>query len=72
MVAAVNAQGIDYINSFYWSSLYDVEINGNYAYCCLDPGLVILDITDIEEPSFLNRLYIPGDNRNIVLANRCA
>lgn len=71
-MTAVKAQGIDYINSFYWSSLYDVEINGNYAYCCLDPGLVILDITDIEEPSFLNRLYIPGDNRNIILANRCA
>lgn len=72
IVAVVNAQGIDYINSFYWSGVCDVEVSSNHAYCCLDPGLVILDITDIEEPTFVSRLYIPGDNRNIVLANHCA
>ncbi|MCP4582378.1 MAG: T9SS type A sorting domain-containing protein [candidate division Zixibacteria bacterium] len=68
----VNAQGIDYINSFYWSGVSDVKVNGNHAYCAFDPGLVILDITDIEEPTFVSRLYIPGDNHHIVLANRCA
>jgi hypothetical protein len=51
----------------YWSGVYDVQVRNNYAYYCFSPGLVIHDKTNIEEPSFVSRLYIPGDNRNIAI-----
>jgi hypothetical protein len=69
---SANAQDLEYINSMYWMGINDIEVQGDYAYCCFDAGLVILDISDINEPSFVSRLYIPGDNSNIAVANQCA
>ena len=65
IAASANAQDIEYVNSLYWTGAYGVEVRDNYAYYCFDPGLVILDISEVEEPSFVSRFYIPGDNRNI-------
>lgn len=67
-----NAQELEYVNSLYWTAVYDVEVQGGYAYCCFDPGLVIIDVSDVENPSFVSRLYIQGDNFNIEVANDCA
>jgi len=61
----VCAQNIEYVNSMYWTAVYDVKVRGNYAYCCFDPGLVILDIVDIEHPAFISRLNLIGDNSHI-------
>lgn len=62
------SQEIQYINSLYWTAIHDVEVRGDYAYCSFDPGLVILDVSNVEEPTFVSRLYIPGDNFNIEAA----
>jgi len=72
LICPAFAQDIAYVNSLYWNNVNDVEVVGEYAYCCFDPGLVILDISDIDEPSFVSRLYITGDNHNIAVANQCA
>jgi hypothetical protein len=66
-IAAIvsNSQAIEYINSLYWTAVYDVEVRDNYAYCCFDPGLVALDISNINEPVLVSRLYIPGENFNL-------
>lgn len=72
IAALASAQSIEYVNSMYWSGVYDVQVRDNYAYYCFSPGLVILDISNIEEPSFVSRLYVPGDNRNIVIADSYA
>lgn len=68
IATSANTQDIEYVNSLYWTAVYDVEVRGDYAYYCFDPGLVILDVSNIEDPSFVSRLYIPGDNRNIVVS----
>lgn len=72
IAASASAQDIEYVNSMYWAGVYDVQVRGNYAYYCFSPGLVILDISNIEELSFVSRLYIPGDNRNIVISDNYA
>lgn len=66
------AQNMEYVNSMYWSGVYDVQVRDQYAYYCFSPGLVILDVSDIEQPSFVSRLFIPGDNRNIVVSGSYA
>jgi hypothetical protein len=72
IAAAASAQDIEYVNSMYWSGVYDVQVRDMYAYYCFSPGLVIIDISNIEEPLFVSRLYIPGDNRNIVVSDNYA
>ncbi|MCP4582382.1 MAG: hypothetical protein GY839_12280, partial [candidate division Zixibacteria bacterium] len=66
------AQDIEYVNSLYWTGIADVKVQGQYAFCCFDAGLVILDISNINEPTFVSRIYFPGDNHSLELANQCA
>jgi len=68
-VATTSAQNIEYVNSMYWTGVYDVKVRGDYAYCCFDPGLVIFDILDIEHPAFVSRLNIIGENFHIEIFN---
>ena len=68
MGTSAAGQDLEYVNSMYWCGAYDVQVRGDYAYYCFSPGLVILDISDIEQPTLVSRLYIPGDNRNIVVS----
>lgn len=70
--APAASQGLEYVNSLYWTAVYDVEVEGDYAYCCFAPGLVILDISDIANPTFTGGLFIQGDNFNIEIANHYA
>jgi hypothetical protein len=72
VAASASAQDIEYVNSMYWSGVYDVQVRDDYAYYCFSPGLVILDISNIGEPLFVSRLYVPGDNRNIVISDNYA
>jgi len=53
---------IEYIGSTLWSKVYDIEIDGNYAYCSFINGLVILDISNKKEPVFVSQLYLGGGN----------
>ncbi|RKX20725.1 MAG: hypothetical protein DRP26_01115 [Candidatus Zixiibacteriota bacterium] len=72
VIASVYAQDIEYVNSMYWTGVYDVQVRDNYAYYCFSPGLVILDISNIEEPLFVSKLYIQGDNHNIAVNDNYA
>ena len=72
MSGSTEAQELEYVNSLYWTAAYDVAVEGDYAYYCFDPGLVICDISNIENPTFVSRLYIPGDNYGIKVADNYA
>ena len=49
-----------YVNSILWTQVTDVKVSGNYAYCAFANGLVILDITNKSNPTFVSRLYLEG------------
>ncbi len=51
---------IEYISSCLWSGDYDVVVDGNYAYCAFQSGLVILDISDPSNPDSVSSLYMPS------------
>jgi hypothetical protein len=72
MVTSAAGQDLQYVNSIYWCGAYDVQVRDHYAYYCFSPGLVIFDVSDIEQPSIASRLYMPGDNRNIVVSDSYA
>jgi hypothetical protein len=51
---------LTYVNSLFWSNLYDVAVAGNYAYCSFRNGLMILDVSQKEKPEEVSRLYLGG------------
>jgi hypothetical protein len=55
------AQGIEYLGSTLWSGVNDVKVVGNYAYCAFFNGLMILDISNPDTPTFVSQYYIGGD-----------
>lgn len=59
---SVSAQNFEYIGSILWTGINDIHIQGDYAYCAFQNGLVIVDISDNSEPEFVSRLP---------LSNRC-
>lgn len=51
-----------YNNSGLWNGMKDIKVEGNYAYCALDYGLLVLDISQISEPLFVSQIFMPdGD-----------
>jgi len=52
--------GLEYASSILWSKAYDVQIEGNYAYCGFLNGLVILDLADRRSPAAVAQLYLGG------------
>ena len=56
----INAQSLDYVGSALWSNPVDVIVDGNYAYCSYQAGLVILNISNPTIPRLASRLYVPG------------
>jgi hypothetical protein len=56
------SQNITYLGSTLWSGVNDVKIQGNYAYCAFFNGLVILNITNPINPTFVSQLYIGGND----------
>ena len=46
-----------------WTGLIDVVVDGNYAYCTLEHGLMILDITQLGGQPVVSKLYLPGTDR---------
>jgi hypothetical protein len=59
--SSLRAQSIDYLGSTLWSGVNDVKISGNYAYCAFFNGLMILDISVPDTPTFVSQYYIGGD-----------
>jgi hypothetical protein len=49
-----------YLASTLWTGMEDVVVEGNYAYCGLVNGVMILDISVVSNPTMLSQLYLPG------------
>ncbi len=44
------------VGSTLWSAMQDVAVNGNYAYCSMENGLVVVDISNLSEPQFVRQI----------------
>lgn len=49
---------LDFSRTGLWSVMMDFVVEGNYVYCAMINGVMILDITDPEEPELLSQLFI--------------
>jgi hypothetical protein len=49
---------ITYAGSTLWGDMRDVAVRGNYAYCALRYGLMILDISNPDSPAFASKVYL--------------
>ena len=63
---------IEYVASDLWANMYDVAIDGNYAYCVLTYGLLIVDISTPASPSFVSKFYTSGDSEGVTVAGNYA
>jgi len=51
-----------YVGSALWSDMEALTVLGDYAYCAMAYGLMVLNISDVNNPTLVSRLYL---NRNI-------
>lgn len=49
---------VSYVSSLFWGNCRDVKVQGNYAYCALANGIVVLDISDPSNPVVVSQLHI--------------
>ncbi len=62
-----------YENSALWNGMKDVKVKGDYAYCAFNYGLLILDISDINNPQPVSQVFMPdGDAWRIALDSNYA
>lgn len=50
---------LEYVSSALWSGVKDVRVIDGYAYCSFVNGLVVVDVSDSTNPSFVNKLHLP-------------
>ena len=55
-----NEVDISLAGSALWAYAEDIDVQGDYAYCILRYGLVILDISDLVNPRYVSRLELAG------------
>jgi len=65
-------QEIEYVNSTLWTNVFDVEVDGNYAYCVFSNGLVVIDVANPGQPEFVSRLYLHGSGKGIDVSGNYA
>lgn len=58
-------QNVEYAGSALWTGAYDLVVEGEYAYCAFKNGLIVLDITDPENPLFVSQFYLQGDGQGV-------
>ncbi len=63
------ANDITYVSSILWTDAEDVQVVGDYAYCAFRNGLLIFDVSDPANPSFVSRFYLSGEGRGIFVKN---
>jgi len=51
---------LTFSGSALWTKAHDVEIRGNLAYAVFENGLQILDLTALQNPKTLSRIYLGG------------
>jgi hypothetical protein len=54
------AQNIDFVGMGMWRSIWDMKIQGDYAYCAFQKGLVILDISNLDSVAEIGKLFCYG------------
>jgi hypothetical protein len=54
------AQSIDFVGMGMWRSIWDMKIQGNYAYCAFQKGLAILDISNPNSVTEVSKLFCYG------------
>lgn len=52
--------GIGYEGSTLWTLLTEVSVSGRYAYCSMLYGLLVLDISNPDNPTWVSQIYVPG------------
>ncbi len=50
--------GISYFNSAMWQGLTGFEKSGDYLYCTMYYGLLVLDVSDPSNPEFVSQLFM--------------
>jgi len=63
---------VEYVGSAIWTWARDVWVSGDYAYCTMWFGLVIVDISDPSAPTLLSRLYTEGIPNGLQVAGNYA
>lgn len=63
---------VSYVGSTLWNYTRDVEVVGNYAYCVLAYGLVILDVSDPAAPVVVSQTFIQGSAYSVAVAGSYA
>lgn len=64
---------ITYSAEALWANAIDIAINGNYAYCIFPNELLVIDISNVNEPTFLARLHLSRTSTSrIVTSESCA
>jgi hypothetical protein len=51
---------VDLIKQLSWTMMFNVAIDGNYAYCAMTYGLMIVDINNPSSPAFVSKLELPS------------
>jgi hypothetical protein len=54
------ANDVNYVSSTLWTEFYDVQAVGDYAYCAFANGLVVVNVSNPANPSFVSQLYFTG------------
>ncbi len=62
------AETIDYLTSTLWTKANEVKVSGEYAYCDFDNGLLILDISEPSNPTFVSQMLLGGNERKISIS----
>ncbi len=68
---AIISQGEDFV-SHRGGSIYNVVVNGNYAYVGQGQDLLVLDVTDVSNPVEMGRVTTPSVINNIVISGNYA
>lgn len=66
--SAIRAQEIEYVGSALWHQVNGVQVRGDYAYCAFRYGLMILNIVDPANPTFVGKCYVAGEGKELALA----
>ncbi len=66
------AQNVEYVGSTLLSGVNDVKVRGDYAYCADIDGLIIIGISDPENPTFISQLYCQGQGEGIHISGNYA
>ena len=67
MGGRARAQSIEYAGSGLWTDVIDVQVAGDYAFCALINGLMVIDISDLTSPQFVGQFYFPGTTLDLCI-----